>query len=107
MDSQSRRDALAAEIRAWRRHRDRALREGGPIAPLLPGSRWPLVTWEECDYAARGLRGFATALPQDQGERARRIALVRAIREAVFLGAAPEAAACREIARAKRAERTA
>lgn len=94
MDLQALRSELAREIVSWRRIRDQALASGGPVA-TVPGCRWPLVTWEECDWAARGLRGMATLLPPDQAERARRVALARAVHEAAFRGEGADFAAAR------------
>ena len=110
MRTQADRDAIAAEIRSWRRRRDRIV--VGPIglettARLgLPECRWRLVDWKECEWAARGLRGLATAFPVDPADRAARIALARSVAEAAIRGEwAPDFAAAREIARGLRARR--
>ena len=108
----SARDALAGEIRSWRRRRDRIVVgpfdcEAASRFGLVP-CRWPLVGWKECEWAARGLRGLATAFRRDPADRAARIALARAVAEAALAGElAPDFAAAREIARVKRAGRSA
>ena len=110
MTTQESRDALAAEIRSWRRRAQRivgirtsetrdAYHECDALGMLGE-------SWAACEIAARGLRAFATAFPADPADRAARIALARAVAEAAFRGElAPDFAAARRIARVMRARR--
>ena len=104
MRTQADRDALAAEIRSWRRRAD---------SPYSPNTRAAVGAfhllgddWLACRNAARALRGLATAFPADPADRAARIALARAVAAAAFRGElAPDFAAARDITRVMRARR--
>lgn len=104
MDVQAARDALAAEIRSWRRRGRNHETPNTRAATDAFGLVGP--DWEACENAARGLRGLATAFPADPADREARIALARAVHEAAFRGDGAGFAAARQIADVMRARRT-
>ena len=109
MDVQAARDALATEIRSWRRRAETVTGSSADWQPARRAIEAAHLTgddWVACTNAARGLRGLATAFPQDPAERARRVALARAVHEAAFRGEGADFAAARRIADVMRARRT-